>query len=212
MPETLNRNDSRVVSMQKSQRDSRQHIVQELDEPKNLRDNSFESEVQFRESNELFHNREIQRQKIDHLVKLLTQDSIMSEVETEYILGNVKSRLKYLKNTEFVPVDRSLNRGTRPKEYPIDQLLKWEDKKKIFSVCVGEDKFFPAFQFAGKEPKLIIDKVIRLLPNYMYGWHIAYWFSGSNGWLNGDSPKDLLHLDDKIMYAAKQVSLDTYRF
>ncbi len=211
MPETLDRIDPNIVAVQKHGRGSRQRIVHELEESSNAQGKNFESELCFRESNELFHDRRIQRQRIDQLVNLFVQEPIMSDVETEYILGNVKSRLTYLKNTEFVSVDRSLNGKTRSIGYAEDQLMSWEEKKKIFSVCVKNDKFYPAFQFSGSEPRLIIEKVIHVLPDYMYGWHLAYWFSGSNGWLNGDSPKDLLHLDKKILYAAKQVSLDKCR-
>lgn len=212
MPETLDTTDPNIVAVQTQGRGSRQRIVNESDEFSNPRDKNLESALCFRESNELFHDRRIQRQRIDQLVNLFVQEPIMSDVEMEYILGNVKSRLTYLKNTEFAPIDRSINGETRSKGFPMERLLKWEQKKHIFSVCIGNDKFFPAFQFAGTEPRSIIEKVIQLLPDYMHGWHIAYWFSGSNGWLNGDSPKDLLHLDKKIIYAAKQVSLDKCRF
>lgn len=187
-------------------------IAQNHDESCKTKYETHHSGLCIRESTQLFHDRHVQRQKIDQIVKFLVQEPIMSEVETDYIFGNVTSRLTYLKKTEFVSIDRSLNGTTKRKGYPKERLSDWEKNKKIFSVWVDQDKFYPAFQFAAAKPKLIIEKVIQLLPDYMHGWLIAYWFSDSNGWLSGEAPKDLLDSGDRVLHAARQVSLDKYRF
>lgn len=186
--------------------------AQNLDESCNTKNEPHHLGLCIRESTQLFHDRHVQRHKIDQIVKFLVQEPIMSEVETDYIFSNVTSRLTYLKTTEFVSIDGSLNGATKRKGYPKERLSDWEKNKKIFSVCVEKDKFYPAFQFAKAKPKLIIEKVIQLLPDYMHGWLIAYWFSDGNGWLSGEAPKDLLDRGDKVLHAARQVSLDEYRF
>lgn len=212
MTEAIEKIDRNNVGVGESLQRSRRRNSQDSFESCEIKNETIQTEQCFRESTQIFHDRQIQRVKIDQLVKFFVQEPIMSEVETEYIFGNVKLRLTYLKQTEFVKIDRSSFGASKSNGYPIERLLKWEENKKIFSVSVDSDKFFPAFQFADNKPKIIIEKVIRLLPDYMNGWQIAYWFSGSNGWLSGDVPKELLHMEDKILYAAKQVALDKYRF
>lgn len=212
MPEAQKRIDPNIVAVQKHERGSRRHIVQEQDESSNTHYKNLESELCFRESKELFHDRKLQRQRIDQLVQLCAQDTIMSDVETEYILGNVKLRLTYLKNTEFVPVDRSLNGVTRSNGYPEDRLLMWEKKKKIFSVCVDNNNFFPAFQFENQKPRVILERILNVLPKDMHGWHIALWFSSDNGWLGGDFPQNCLDQEERILNAAKQEDLELDRF
>ena len=212
MTETVERIEQNTVGVRQSEQRSRRRNSQDSFESCNTKNDSNQTELCIRESTQIFHDLQIQRFKIDQLVKFFVQDSILSEVETEYIFGNVKLRLTYLKQNEFVKIDHSSNGASKSHGYPIERLLKWEENKKIFSVWVDSDKFFPAFQFADNKPKIIIEKVIQLLPDYMHGWQIAYWFSGYNGWLSGDVPKELLHMEDKILYAAKQVALDKYRF
>ena len=202
----------KIVGVQEPPSHPRRRVVQDHIESCNIKNDTHHSGLCIRESTQLFQDRRVQRQKIDQLVKFLVEEPLMSEVESEYIFGNVTSRLTYLKNTEFVSTDSSLNGATKRRGYPKERLLDWEKNKKIFSVWVDQDKFYPAFQFAGEKPKLIIEKVIQLLPDYMHGWLIAYWFSDSNGWLSGEAPKDLLDNGNRVLHAAKQVSLDEYRF
>lgn len=194
-----------------AQIDSRQQFLQECDEPDNTKKKEPNSQLCFRESNQLFHDGQIQRRKIDQLVKIMVEETIMSDAETTYILDNVESRLKYLKNTEFVQANRTLNGKKLQNGYPLDRLLTWEDERRIFSVWIDQDRYFPAFQFEEKRPRIIIGKVIQLLPDYMHGWHIAYWFSGGNGWLNGNLPQNCLHIEDEVLRAAEQLTLGIHR-
>lgn len=211
MAEGQDRIDPNTVGVQELPRDLHQPFPREHNESLDSQDKNRDSDLCTHESSQLFHDRQVQRQRIDQLVKLFVREPIMSDVETDYILGNVKSRLKYLKNTEFVTINDSLLGTTPPKGFPLERLLKWEEDKKIFAVWVDQNKFFPAFQFAKTKPKPIIERVIQLLPDYMHGWLIGYWFSGGNGWLNGVAPKELLQQEEKVLHAAKQVSLDRYR-
>ena len=203
--------DKNFIGVREPQRDSRQQILQECHGSLTTKDEERHWQQCFRESNQLFHDGLIQRRKIDQLVKIMVEETIMSDVETTYIFDNVVSRLKYLKNTEFVLANRTLNRKKLQKGYPLDRLLSWEGEKKIFAVWIDQDRYFPAFQFEAMKPRIIIEKVIRFLPDYMHGWHIAYWFSGGNGWLNGDLPQNNLHKEDEVLRAAKQLALGIHR-
>lgn len=215
MSEALNRIDPNVVAVQDTPRRSRRRIVQEQNHLFN-RDNEREfaqsAEKRFRGSKAGFHDSDQQRRKIDQFLKLLVEPPIMSDTETDYVLNNARVRLKYLQETEFADVSGSATKDIDSWEYPLERLLKWEAEKKLFAVWVDRAKYFPAFQFQNQNPMPIIGKILKILPNDMNGWHIAYWFSSENGWLGWDFPQHCLNQEERIQNAAKQESLELDRF
>ena len=77
---------------------------------------------------------------------------------------------------------------------------------------MGQDRYFPAFQFEQQKPNPILEQILNLLPKDMHGWHIAFWFSSDNGWLGWDAPQNCLSQVESILKAAKQEALDLDRF
>lgn len=84
-----------------------------------------------------------------------------------------------------------------------DGAAAWEQAQRIFSVPVGGDKY-PGFQFdhAG-HPIPVIARVIDELGEKLTGpWSIALWFVGSNTWLGGVRPVDVLETDAAAVHLA----------
>ena len=70
---------------------------------------------------------------------------------------------------------------------------RWRTKGLVFAVPVDGDARYPGFQFdpAGK-PLPVIAGVLHALGDHLSGWELALWFSGSNDWLGGSRPVDVL--------------------
>ena len=215
MPEALDRIDPNVVGVPESSRRSRRRNVQEQNHPVNRdseRDFAHGTEKRFRGSDVGFHDSDHQRHKIDQFLKLLVEQPIMSDTETDYVVNNARLRLQYLQETEFAEVSGPSSKNSESTGYPLDTLLKWEAEKQLFAVWVDQAKYFPAFQFQNQNPMPIVGKILNILPNDMTGWHIAYWFSSENGWLKWDFPQHCLNQEERILNAAKQESLELHRF
>jgi hypothetical protein len=67
-----------------------------------------------------------------------------------------------------------------------------EETKRAIYIIKGKEPGFPAYQFDHQGPKRIIAGIIKTLSPYRSSWEIAVWLWGSNGWLGGASPMDLL--------------------
>jgi hypothetical protein len=67
-----------------------------------------------------------------------------------------------------------------------------EETKRAIYIMNGKEPAFPAYQFDHQGPKRIMAGIIKTLSPYRSSWEIAVWLWGSNGWLGGASPMDLL--------------------
>jgi hypothetical protein len=67
-----------------------------------------------------------------------------------------------------------------------------ERTKRAIYIMKGREPVFPAYQFDYQGPKGIISGIIKTLSPYRSNWEIAVWLWGSNGWLGGASPMELL--------------------
>ncbi|MBV8441698.1 MAG: hypothetical protein JO312_14265 [Hyphomicrobiales bacterium] len=80
---------------------------------------------------------------------------------------------------------------------------RWKKAGKIFGVRVSGRDAYPSFQFQDGRPRPIIAKVLAALPETMTGWQSAFWFTGSNSWLEGSLPVDLLTDEAGLVAAAR---------
>ena len=215
MTDVIERTEQNVVGVQQPSHDSQRQIAPTRDESgKSVNERHLPSNIdrQFCVSNLHSHDGKQQRQKIDKLVELFVQEPIMSGMEMDYIIDNAKLRLDYLLGTEIVKATDSKNEHYESNVYSFDRLLHWEAEKKIFGVWVGQERYFPAFQFENQKPNPIIERILYILPKDMHGWHIAFWFSSDNGWLGWDVPQNCLSQEKSILKAAKQEALELDRF
>lgn len=67
-----------------------------------------------------------------------------------------------------------------------------EKTKRAIYIMKGREPCFPACQFDMWGQKKIIAGLIKTLSPYRSSWEIVVWLWGSNGWLGGASPMDML--------------------
>ena len=79
---------------------------------------------------------------------------------------------------------------------------RWKKSRRIFAVRVSGRETYPAFQFQGGRPRPVISKILAALPQEMGGWQSALWFSGPNGWLDGQIPIERLADESAVVAAA----------
>ena len=86
---------------------------------------------------------------------------------------------------------------------------RWRKDGRIFPVSGGDGPhLYPGFQFdESGQPLPIIAGVISVLGPLLDGWSLALWFVGSNGWLGGGRPVDVLP-DDQVVDAAERLAAE----
>lgn len=112
---------------------------------------------------------------------------------------------------EQVPLRTSAQVDERagfPGGNPSQTAHRWRQQGKIFSVNDGGLEWYPAFQF-GEDggPLPIIAELLKIFrrDSERTDWDNALWFTGDSGWLDGNTPMDLLSLDpDSVKRAAEQ--------
>ncbi len=80
---------------------------------------------------------------------------------------------------------------------------RWLSAKRVFAIDTAAGRLFPAFQFTDGEPRPVIGRVLKALGGQLRGWEVLLWFTGSNGYLGGARPVDLLdEAPDEVVAAA----------
>ena len=80
---------------------------------------------------------------------------------------------------------------------------RWKAEGKVFTTTSAGQQRFPGFQFgAGGRPLPVIAQVLAVLGARLSGWELALWFTGSNGWLGGERPVDVLDSDPELVIEA----------
>jgi hypothetical protein len=81
---------------------------------------------------------------------------------------------------------------------------RWRKERKVFTVEVeGGAQRFPGFQFGTNgKPRPVIAQVLAAVDDRLTGWELALWFTGSNGWLGGERPADVLDSDPELVVEA----------
>lgn len=84
---------------------------------------------------------------------------------------------------------------------------RWLASGAIFAIETPQGRVFPAFQFQDGRPRPIIGRILQALAGSLQGWEVLLWFTGSDGYLDGRRPVDLLDSDpDEVVFAAAQVA------
>ncbi|WP_273455987.1 hypothetical protein [Nevskia ramosa] len=94
-------------------------------------------------------------------------------------------------------------------EDPSSKAEQLEFEGKVFSIHYKARKWYPAFQFRDGRPRPVIRSLIACFRSHLgerfQGWDLALFLCQSNGYLQGDSPVDLLDVsgsDEQILTAA----------
>ncbi len=79
---------------------------------------------------------------------------------------------------------------------------RWKKARRIFGMRVSGREAYPAFQFREGRPRSVVSKVLEALPPGFTGWQTAFWFTGPNGWLDGQAPVERLEDEAAVVAAA----------
>ncbi|SDY85088.1 hypothetical protein SAMN05661080_04804 [Modestobacter sp. DSM 44400] len=80
---------------------------------------------------------------------------------------------------------------------------RWKAEGKVFTTGPAGGQRFPGFQFGQDgRPLPVIAQVLVVLGERLSGWELALWFTGSNGWLGGVRPVDVLDSDAELVVEA----------
>jgi hypothetical protein len=85
---------------------------------------------------------------------------------------------------------------------------RWKQAGKLFSLTRLGEEIYPAFQFRDGQPHPAVARILAALPQRKRSWQIAFWFTSSNGWLDGDTPADRLDDADAVIEAARHEAED----
>lgn len=91
-------------------------------------------------------------------------------------------------------------------EKPGEDYEHLKQERKIFTVTQGDTTYVPSFQFdqTGR-PYPAVARVIQILGRDTSDWGLALWFTGTNGWLDGKRPVDVLKEEpEEVVQAAEQ--------
>lgn len=85
---------------------------------------------------------------------------------------------------------------------------RWKRAGKVFSVPRLGEELYPAFQFRDGLPHPTVARALAELPGRKSPWQVAFWFTSSNGWLDGDAPADRLDDAEAVVEAARREAED----
>jgi Helicase conserved C-terminal domain/PLD-like domain/SNF2-related domain len=81
---------------------------------------------------------------------------------------------------------------------PESLVSQWRKDGRVFAVDVEGAARYPGFQFGPTgQPLAIISAIIEEVDARLTGWGLALWFTGSNGWLGGRRPVDVIDGPDQ---------------
>ena len=84
---------------------------------------------------------------------------------------------------------------------------RWLKERRLFAVDGPRERLFPAFQVDHGRPKPAVRPILSALPAGLSGWETLLWFTGNNGWLDGDRPVDLIDVaPDRVVEAASRLA------
>jgi hypothetical protein len=85
---------------------------------------------------------------------------------------------------------------------------RWRKEGRVLAVEVDASTRYPAFQFdAEGRPLLAVGEVVDALGSKLRGWELALWFTGTNDWLGGVRPVDVLaSAPEQVAHAARALA------
>lgn len=87
------------------------------------------------------------------------------------------------------------------------QLGHWKSNRQIFAIEHDGIEYFPEYSLNASDnfrPVSVLMKIISLFAESKDSWGLAYWFAGTNGYLGGQRPHELLLIKPiEVLKAAK---------
>lgn len=183
-------NESRVLMLRTSSEEKAKFVTEVL--------NIVESALSIGE-------KELSDARIDNLVQFYLGAWPTSEIDRKIERDNATLRARYLESTKSFTSSQLHEQSNTASKNKSDLASKWKSRKRVFAGRYGGIDYYPAFQFDGGQPKKIIGSILRLLPDDMSSWQIAFWFTSENVWLDDKPPEQCLDDGSSVLVAAEHV-------
>jgi hypothetical protein len=147
---------------------------------------------------------ELTESNIQSLVDVYLADDPIAEARTSIEADNARERARYLQQVECLTSRQVAEHAGHAATNRSMTGSRWKQQKRVFSVPWKAGDLFPAFQFRDGLPHPTVAKVLRVLPDRMSPWQIAFWFRSGNSWLRGATPAERLDDEEALLAAARR--------
>lgn len=117
---------------------------------------------------------------------------------------NAAAQAEFLKHWPVLTADAVAAQAEHGSANRSATASRWKKARRIFGLRVSGREAYPAFQFIEGRPRPVVQKVLEALPPSFTGWQTAFWFTGPNGWLDGNRPVDRMTDDAALVSAAER--------
>jgi hypothetical protein len=143
---------------------------------------------------------------IDALVDLFLTEDPIAEARHAIEADNARERARFVTEVACLTSKQVAENAGHRASNPSVTGSRWKSQGKVFSVPWKGGDLFPAFQFRDGQPHPNVGKVLRVLPEGLSPWQVAFWFTSSNGWLRGATPAERLDDEAALVAAAERES------
>jgi len=157
---------------------------------------------------EIVHARrkELTESNIEALVDLYLADDPIAEARAAIEADNARERARFLSEVLCLTSRQVAEHAGHQAANTSMTASRWKQQRRVFSVPWQGSELYPAFQFRDGQPRPVVAKVLRELPDKLSPWQTAFWFTSSNGWLRGATPAERLDDEDAALAAARRES------
>ena len=147
--------------------------------------------------------RRLEEQDIESLLNVLIPAAQADDPRKSLAFDNAAARALFLDQVPcLTSKEVATLAGHRSKNTSMTA-SRWKQAGKLFSLTRLGEEIYPAFQFRDGQPHPTVARVLAELPKRKRPWQVAFWFTSSNGWLDGDTPADRLDDADAVIDAAR---------
>lgn len=155
-----------------------------------------------------------QRVRTQELVDAVGRVSTQGERDRDtQSAWNAAIRTEFLKGVETLTARELAERAHSRSGNPSALAWRWRNTGLVMGVPVRGEWRYPAFQFDRESgrPLPIIHEIVQVIGARLGPWGTALWFTGPNGWLEGDRPADRLG-DEEALLAAAHAAVERPEF
>ena len=152
-----------------------------------------------------------QEREVEFILEVIANDNMpLNDLDFEIVVDNARMRAEYFNRTVLWTTNELYEKCLGESSINnVDIVMDWERQKKVFSIRNDATVYYPMFQFENGLPRPTLQEILKIFPDDMTGWQIAFWFESGNGWLGGAVPQDCLASRSRdVLYAASQLNYD----
>ncbi len=180
------------------------YLVVRLDRDEQLLEQAFRTMAE--RLPELLKQRQkrLEEKDIEALLNILAPGLPADNPQTAIAFDNAAARARFLDEVSCLGSRQVAEQAGHRAKNASMTASRWKQAERLFSVPRLGEELYPAFQFRDGQPHPMIARVLAALPKRKRPWQVAFWFTSSNGWLDGDTPANRLDGGDAVVEAARR--------